>query len=87
MDAQEVAFIQTVVGLSETDYSFLLSITGIGSVGGALVLTIMANRLTIRSMITCGMFMMAIGYVIYSLSSSFTAVMSSFILLGFLIVS
>lgn len=83
MDAQEVAFIQTVVGLSETDYSFLLSITGIGSVGGALVLTIMANRLTIRSMITCGMFMMAIGYVIYSLSSSFTAVMSSFILLGF----
>ncbi|MEK4922467.1 MFS transporter [Cytobacillus sp. FSL W7-1323] len=83
MDAQEVAFIQTVVGLSETDYSFLLSITGIGSVGGALVLTMMANRLSIRSMIACGMFMMAIGYVIYSLSTSFTAVMSSFILLGF----
>ncbi|MEK4199752.1 MFS transporter [Cytobacillus sp. FSL K6-0265] len=83
MDAQEVAFIQTVVGLSETDYSFLLSITGIGSVAGAFVLTIIANRLSIRSMIACGMFMMAIGYVFYSLSSSFTAVMSSFILLGF----
>lgn len=40
MDAQEVVFTQQVIGLSEMEYSLLISITGIGSVVGAVLLSI-----------------------------------------------
>ncbi|MEB5482374.1 MFS transporter, partial [Shouchella clausii] len=37
MDTQEVVFTQQVVGLSQVEYSLLVSITGIGSIVGAAV--------------------------------------------------
>ncbi|WP_088034699.1 MFS transporter [Evansella clarkii] len=83
MDAQEVVFTQQVIGLSEFDYSLLISITGIGSVVGALLLSFYSNRLSLRYMITIGLIMMTIGYVIYAFSWSFPSIVVGFIILGF----
>ncbi|GAK14404.1 MFS transporter [Geomicrobium sp. JCM 19039] len=83
MDAQEVVFVQRVIGLSEVDYTLLISITGIGAVVGALALSIFSNRISIRLMIAIGIFMTACGYVIYAFSWSFTSISVGFILLGF----
>lgn len=83
MDAQEVVFTQQVIGLSEMDYSLLISITGIGSVAGAVTLSLVSNQLTLRFMIVTGLMMMTLGYVIYAFSWSFTSVVVGFIILGF----
>ncbi|WP_242985944.1 MFS transporter [Oceanobacillus zhaokaii] len=83
MDAQEVVFTQQVVGLSEFDYSLLISITGIGSVFGAFLLSVFSNKISLRYMITIGLIMMTIGYVIYAFSWSFTSIVVGFVILGF----
>ncbi|ANU10733.1 major facilitator (MFS) superfamily protein [Planococcus antarcticus DSM 14505] len=83
MDAQEVVFTQQVIGLSEIEYSLLISITGIGSVSGALLLSLFANKISIRYMIVIGMLMMTAGYVVYAFSWSFASVTVGFVILGF----
>lgn len=83
MDAQEVVFTQQVIGLSEFDYSLLISITGIGSILGAFLLSVFSNRFPLRYMITAGLIMMTIGYIIYAFSWSFTSIVVGFIILGF----
>ncbi|MFC5734428.1 MFS transporter [Cytobacillus gottheilii] len=83
MDAQEVVFTQRVVGLSEFDYSLLISITGIGSVVGALLLSVFSNKFALRFMIAIGLIMMTIGYVIYAFSWSFTSIVAGFVTIGF----
>src|SRR5699024_3795016 len=83
MDAQEVVFIQRVIGLTETDYSFLISITGVGSITGAILLTIFSKSLSLRYMLSIGLFMVTVGYMIYAFSWSFTSVSIGFIILGF----
>ncbi len=83
MDTQEVVFTQQVIGLSEFDYSLLISITGIGSVVGAVFLSVFSNKLSLRYMITIGLIMMTIGYVIYAFSWSFASIVVGFVILGF----
>ncbi|MGY3715700.1 MFS transporter [Sutcliffiella cohnii] len=83
MDAQEVVFTQQVIGLSEMEYSLLISITGIGSVIGALLLSIFSNFFSLRYMIVIGLIMMTIGYVIYAFSWSFLSIVVGFVILGF----
>lgn len=83
MDAQEVVFTQQVVGLTELEYSLLISITGIGSVAGAALLSIVSNRIPLKKMIAAGLIMMTVGYVIYAFSWSFASVAAGFIILGF----
>lgn len=83
MDTQEVVFTQKVIGLSELDYSLLISITGFGSVVGAALLSVFSNRFSIRYMITIGLIMMTIGYVIYAFSWSFSSIVVGFVILGF----
>ncbi len=83
MDTQEVVFTQQVIGLSEFDYSLLISITGIGSVVGAILLSLFSNKFSLRYMITIGLIMMTIGYVIYAFSWSFSSIVVGFVILGF----
>lgn len=83
MDAQEVVFIQQVVGLTEFDYSLLISITGIGSVVGATLLSIYSNKFSLRYMFSIGLFMVTVGYVIYAFSWSFASIAVGFVILGF----
>ncbi|GLO64629.1 MFS transporter [Oceanobacillus kimchii] len=86
MDAQEVVFTQQEVGLSEVDYTLLISITGIGSVTGAILLSIISNKLSLRMMIVVGLTFVAIGYIIYAFSWSFISITIGFIILGFFLV-
>ncbi|MGY0691865.1 MFS transporter [Virgibacillus sp. FSP13] len=83
MDAQEVVFTQQVIGLSEMEYSLLISITGIGSVVGAILLSLFSNIFSLRYMIVIGLTMMTIGYVIYAFSWSFASIVVGFVILGF----
>ncbi|MEY8750654.1 MFS transporter [Alkalicoccobacillus gibsonii] len=86
MDTQEVVFVQEVIGLSEIDYTLLVSITGIGSLIGAFLLTIVSKGLSIRMMIVIGLTMTSLGYVLYAFSWSFASIVSGFILIGFFII-
>ncbi|UJF26690.1 MFS transporter [Planococcus sp. 107-1] len=83
MDAQEVVFTQQVVGLSELDYSLLISITGIGSVSGGILLSIFSSKFSLRLMIVLGVVMTAVGYVLYAFSWSFLSITVGFLILGF----
>lgn len=83
MDAQEVVFTQQVVGLSEMDYSLLISITGIGSIVGAIFVSIFSNKFSIRYLIAIGILMETVGYLLYAISWSFLSIASGFIILGF----
>ncbi|MBX9975393.1 MFS transporter [Cytobacillus firmus] len=82
MDSQEVVFIQDVVGLTEADYSFLVSISGIGFALGALFITIVSKVLSIKQLMGYGMFLTAAGYLIYALADSFMMVVIGFTVLG-----
>lgn len=86
MDAQEVVFTQQVIGLSELDYSLLISLTGIGSVSGGILLSIFSSKISLKSMMVYGLLMTAVGYLIYAFSWSFISVMAGFLILGFFIV-
>lgn len=83
MDTQEVVFTQRVVGLSELDYSLLISITGIGSILGALTVAFFSDKLTIRFLFGGGLLLMSLGYILYAISSSFATITIGFIILGF----
>lgn len=80
MDAQEVVFTQQVIGLSEMEYSLLISITGIGSVAGAVLLSFFSNKFSLRFMIVIGLTMMTLGYVIYAFSWSFASIVAGFVI-------
>ncbi|MGN7296654.1 MFS transporter [Ferdinandcohnia sp. SAFN-114] len=83
MDSQEVVFTQRVIGLTEVEYSLLMSVTGIGYAAGGLLVIFISRFLSIRALIGTGLFMLAAGYFIYSLSTSFTMAATGFIILGF----
>ncbi|WP_010676686.1 MFS transporter [Bacillus timonensis] len=83
MDSQEVVFTQRVIGLTEVEYSLLISVTGIGYAAGGLLVIFISRFLSIRTLIGTGLFMLATGYFIYSIASSFTIAATGFIILGF----
>jgi MFS family permease len=83
MDAQEVVFTQEVLGLTETDYGFLISITGIGSILGAAVVSAAAKKMSIKLLMSMGFALVSLGYLIYAFSFSFWSVALGFMILGF----
>lgn len=83
MDAQEVVFTRQVIGLSEVEYSLLLSITGIGALAGALTVSLFAKYLSVNQLFGGGFLMVAAGYVLYAFSQSFAMIAAGFIVLGF----
>ncbi|MDV2581753.1 MFS transporter [Alkalibacillus haloalkaliphilus] len=86
MDSQEVVFTQQVIGLSEFEYSLLVSITGIGSVTGGVILSVFSKHFSLRYMIAVGVVMSSVGYLVYAFSWSFLSITAGFIVLGFFLV-
>ncbi len=82
LDTQEVVFLQRSIGLSETDYGLLMSLTGIGSVAGSWVVARYAKTLSVRMMLTIGYVFVAVGYMLYASANSFSIVCTGFLLLG-----
>ncbi|MBH0155217.1 MFS transporter [Fictibacillus sp. 5RED26] len=83
LDSQEVVFTQTIIGLTESQYSLLVSITGIGYLTGSLLLAITANKLPIPYLIGFASTLFSLGYGIYAFSNSFYSACIGFIILGF----
>jgi MFS family permease len=83
LDSQEVVFTQTIIGLSESQYSLLVSITGTGYLIGSLLLAITANKLPIPHLIGFASTLFSLGYVIYAFSHSFFSACIGFLILGF----
>ncbi|WP_071392868.1 MFS transporter [Bacillus tuaregi] len=82
MDAQEVVFIQNVLGLSVKDYGLLTSIAGIGSIVGAFILSAFSRSLSQRLLIGIGFLCISVGYLIYAFSYSFWSCAVGFIIIG-----
>ncbi|WP_281975182.1 MFS transporter [Halobacillus litoralis] len=83
MDTQEIVFTQKVLNLSETDYGLLISLTGVGSILGAATVSFVAEKLSIRALMSSGYFLVSVGYLVYAFSFSFWTVAFGFMVLGF----
>ncbi|KIL49581.1 permease [Jeotgalibacillus soli] len=82
-DTQEAVFTQSVVGLSEVQYSLLISITGIGAITAATTIAFFSKKLSIRFLFGSGLLMTAAGYLLYSFGTSFSMIAAGFVILGF----
>ncbi|GEL76604.1 MFS transporter [Tenuibacillus multivorans] len=83
LDSQEVTFIKQDLGLSDEYYGLLISITGAGSIVGALVATMLAKKVELCYYIGGGMLLSSVGYVLFYSSFNFISALVSFIILGF----
>ncbi|PEZ69423.1 MFS transporter [Bacillus sp. AFS017274] len=83
LDSQEVTFIKQHLELSDSDYGLIVSITGIGALGGATVAAVVSKKLQLRLFIGGGMLLTSIGYVLFYASFNFITATLSFVFLGF----
>jgi len=83
VDSLEAAFAKNVLSLSDSEYSFLVSIAGAGVVIGAIVNTIFSHKLSTLFLIGAGAFNVSVGYVIYAFSNSFLVAALGFFILSF----
>jgi MFS family permease len=83
LDSQEVVFTQTIIGLSESQYSLLVSITGLGYLIGSLLMTFFAHKIPLAYLIGFGSTLFSCGFVIYAFSQSFLSACAGFIIMGF----
>ncbi|MBO9129358.1 MFS transporter [Bacillus sp. 165] len=82
LDSQEVVFTREVIGLKESQYSLLVSITGGGYVAGSLIVSLFHKYMKTKYMIGLGMLVMSIGFLIYAFSTTFFIAALGFVLLG-----
>lgn len=69
--------------MSDSDYGLIVSITGIGALGGATVAAVVSKKLQLRLFIGGGMLLTSIGYVLFYASFNFITATLSFVFLGF----
>ncbi|UOQ47671.1 MFS transporter [Gracilibacillus caseinilyticus] len=85
IDSLEVSFTKVVLSLSNSEYSILVSIAGMGIVVGALINTLIGSKVAIYILIGAGTIFVSIGYIIYAYSSSFLSASVGFFSLAFFI--
>ncbi|WP_425445455.1 MFS transporter [Virgibacillus ndiopensis] len=83
VDSLEAAFAIEVLGLSDSEYGFLVSIAGGGILVGALSNTIFAKKLSISVLIGLGSIFVSVGYVVYAFSDDFITAAVGFFILSF----
>ncbi|MBS2968436.1 MFS transporter [Metabacillus sp. KIGAM252] len=83
LDSQEVVFSREILMLSDSAYGLLVSISGIGLLMGSFINRFAVRKLSPSVLIACGGLMIAGGYLIYSLSSSFLWAAIGFFILAF----
>ncbi len=83
IDSLEAAFSTTVLGLSEKEYGFLVSIAGAGIIIGSLITTVFSKKLSVELMISMGVVVVGVGYLIYSFSTTFLMAATGFFVLAF----
>lgn len=83
IDSLEVSYAKEVLGLEESSYGFLVSIAGVGIIIGSILNVIFARRMSVVLLIGVGTACVSIGYVLYSLSSTFLQAALGFFFLAF----
>jgi MFS family permease len=83
VDSLEAAFSKEVLDLSNSTYGYLVSIAGAGYLAGAVVNTVIADKVRDVKLIAFGSVMVSAGYLVYSVSGGFMAAAIGFSLLSF----
>lgn len=83
IDSLEVSFATRVIHLSESEYGFLVSVAGAGIMIGAVVNTLLAQKLSANFLIGAGSVGVSLGYLLYACSSSFQTMGTGFFSLSF----
>jgi MFS family permease len=83
LDSQEVTYIKQHLQLSDQEYGYIVSITGVGALAGAFFAAMLAMKLSLQVYLGAGMLMTSIGYVFFYSSFSFLTATISFVFLGF----
>ncbi|TFB24303.1 MFS transporter [Filobacillus milosensis] len=83
LDSQEVTFIKQHLNLSDDGYGFLVSITGVGSIIGALIAATLANKVHLRYYLGGGILLSTVGYILFYSSFNFISALTAFLILGF----
>ncbi|MFF2886474.1 MFS transporter [Paenibacillus sp. NPDC057967] len=85
VDSLEAVFALTVLGLTESSYGMLVSVSGAGIIAGALVNTLVAGRVPSAALIGLGVLGVSGGYLLYATSSAFGMAAAGFFILAFFI--
>lgn len=83
LDSLEVSFLTQVIHSSDSQYSMLLSITGISFLLGSFIQTRMVDRLHTMTLLGYGALLFSTGYVIYSFSHHLVVAGVGFLILSF----
>lgn len=83
VDSLEAAFSKQVLSLSDSDYSFLVTIAGAGTIVGALINSVFVKKISTSLLIGLGTVFVSVGYSIYAFSDTFTMAAAGFFILSF----
>ena len=83
LDSLEAAFATGVLSLTESTYGLLVSIAGVGIIGGSLVNAVFANKLKLNILLGLGAVLTPIGYLIFAFSDDFIGASIGFFTLTF----
>ncbi|WP_157998040.1 MFS transporter [Ornithinibacillus scapharcae] len=83
VDSLEVAFSTEVLGLSESKYGFLVSISGVGIIVGSILNVLVFKRLCVGFLIGVSTIFVSAGYVVYGFSNDFVQAAIGFFILAF----
>lgn len=83
LDSLEVSFITLVIHSTDSQYSMLLSITGISFLLGSFIQTRIVDRLHTMSLLGYGAILFSTGYVVYSFSHHLVVAGMGFVILSF----
>jgi len=83
VDSLEAAFSKQVLELTDSDYSFLVTIAGAGTIIGALINSMLIRSISTSLLIGLGTVFVSIGYIIYAFSGTFTTAATGFFILSF----
>ncbi|WP_128656841.1 MFS transporter [Paenibacillus sp. 598K] len=83
IDSQEVAFIRIHLDLTEVDYGYIISVTGVGSLVGSSIAALVAKKVHYRWYLGLGLLLGTVFYIAFYASFNFLTAAASFTLLGF----
>ncbi|WP_203333437.1 MFS transporter [Planococcus beigongshangi] len=83
LDSLEASFSILVLGLTEQQYGFLVSVAGAGIGAGSLAAAGFGNRLTVSFLLGGGTTAVSAGYLIYTFSTDFWSAATGFFVLAF----
>lgn len=82
LDSMEVAFAKEILHLSDAAYGSLVSVAGIGFLMGAVCTNLIVRFTSAKQLMAVGTLFVAIGYVVYSLSTTYLLASIGFFILS-----